>query len=195
MKRNRWIQAGLVLLAVATTALPAQAQWDRSRVEATPYESDEPPVEFDKTDMSGPRFGFTYVVGRGDLVDELENNDMGRPLSQFGWHFERRVTPDGGGPQFVVQAVPMLGGVEYGKVVPNLTLAMGIRFPRGWEFGIGPNAILVGSDDSEPVQTSLVTSIGYSFDYGGVSLPVNVALATNPEGSRISLVFGYAIRR
>ena len=87
-----------LLLPVA----PAGAQTAR------PFEDTDLPVEFDKTDMSGPRFGVTYVVGDGIIADRLEENDMQRVLSQFGWHFERRVTPQGGGPQFVVQAVPMI---------------------------------------------------------------------------------------
>ena len=146
-------------------------------------------------DLSGPRFGVTYVVGAGEIPRSLRENDMERVLSQFGWHFERRVSPRGGGPHFVVEAVPMVAGVEYGQVIPSLTVAMGVRFPSGWEFGIGPNAILTGTEDEDDLQTSLVTAVGYSFQYSGVSLPVNLALATNPEGSRISLVFGYAIRR
>lgn len=181
----------LVLLLVVPTF--ASAQPGRTRLTAPP--SDQGPVEFDKNDMSGPRFGLTYVVGSGAIADRLEENDMERALSQFGWHFERRVTPKGGGPQFVVEAVPMVSGVEYGTIIPNLTMAMGVRFPDGWEFGIGPNVILTGLEGEDDVQTSLVTAVGYSFQYSGVSLPVNLALATNPEGSRISLVFGYAIRR
>ena len=80
-----------------------------------------------------------FVPGSGTLADELENQDMGRVISQFGWHFERQVIPQGGGPQFVVEFVPLLAGVEYGKFIPNLTLAMGVRTPGGIEFGMGPN--------------------------------------------------------
>ncbi|HKK70812.1 MAG TPA: hypothetical protein VKA86_06315 [Candidatus Krumholzibacteria bacterium] len=65
----------------------------------------------------------------------------------------------------------------------------------GWEFGIGPNVIAIAGDGDPELQTSLVTAAGYTFRYSGVNLPVNVALAHNPEGTRLSLVFGYAIRR
>ena len=108
---------------------------------------------------------------------------------------ERRVSPRGGGPEFVIETVPMVAGVEYGKVIPNITVAMGVRFPAGWEFGIGPNLLLTGIESSDDVRTSLVTAVGYSFRYSGVSLPVNLAFTTNPDGNRVSLVFGYAIRR
>ena len=155
---------------------------------------DEYPVTFDKRNLNGPRFGMTYVAGDGELYQNLEKNDMGRVVSQFGWHFERQVIPDGGGPQFVVEFVPMLAAVEYGKFIPNFTLAMGIRMPRGWEFGMGPNFFVSrDTEDEVRVRTSLLIAVGRSFRYGGVSIPINIAAATSPEGNRYSLVFGYAI--
>lgn len=47
----------------------------------------------------------------------------------------QQIIPEGDGPQFVIQAVPFIGGVEYGTVIPSLTVAMGIRLPEGIEFG------------------------------------------------------------
>jgi len=187
------ITPALFALALLMPSL-ATAQSSRTRYTPTPPRPEEP-VQFDRDDLSGPRFGLTYVVGDGRIASRLAENDMERALSQFGWHFERRVTPRGGGPQFVVEAVPMISGVEYGTVIPNVTLAMGVRFPSGWEFGIGPNVIATGFEDEDDIQTSLVTAVGYSFQYSGVSLPVNLAVANSPEGSRISLIIGYAIRR
>lgn len=156
--------------------------------------------------LGGPRFGMTYIPGDTQLAAELEYHDMGRTISQFGWHFEHQVIPKGGGPQFVIEFVPMLAGVEYGKVIPNFTLAMGMRTPGGLEFGMGPNLTFSKSiptpiedggysDDGGDVQarTSLLLAVGKSFNYGGVSIPINLAYATSPEGNRVSLVFGYAI--
>ena len=105
------------------------------------------------------------------------------------------MTPAGGGPEFVIETVPLVAGVEYGKFLPSITLAMGVRFPSGWEFGIGPNLMVTGVENSDDLQTSLITAVGYSFRYAGVSLPVNLAFATNPDGNRVSILFGYAIRR
>ncbi len=156
--------------------------------------------------LGGPRFGMTYVPGNTQLASELEYNDMGRTISQFGWHFEHQVVPKGGGPQFVIEFVPMLAGVEYGKVIPNFTLVMGMRAPGGLEFGMGPNLTFSKSiptlaedgeysEDGGDVQarTSLLLAVGKSFNYGGVSVPINLAYATSPEGNRVSLIFGYAI--
>jgi hypothetical protein len=154
----------------------------------------EVPVAFDRRNLGGPRFGVTYVAGNGELYQELERQDVGRVISQFGWHFERQIIPEGGGPQFVVQFVPMVAAVEYGKFVPGATLAMGIRLPRGWEFGMGPN--IVASKDTTNTttgRTSLIVAFGKSLNYGGVSIPINLAVSKAPEGNRYSLVFGYAI--
>jgi hypothetical protein len=186
----------LGLTAVIISALPtmARAQWGTGTDPAAEPAVDEK-VEFRKIGMSGPRFGVTYVIGDTAMTERLEEKGMDRVLSQFGWHFERRVTPNSGGPEFVLQGVPLVAGVEYGKILPSFTGLMGIRFPQGWEFGIGPNLMIAGLDDSSDLKMSLVTGLGYSFRYGGVSLPVNVAFTTRPDGNRVTLLFGYAIRR
>jgi len=177
--------SALLLLAFGHSDALAQRQTERS------YD----PVRFDQMSLEGPRFGVTYVTGNGELWKRLDDEGMSRTLSQFGWHFESRIIPEGGGPQFVIETVPMLAGVEYGKFLPSATLAMGVRFPRGWEFGIGPNVLVTGTNGSEDLRTSLVMAGGYSFQYGGVNLPVNLAFATNPEGNRVALIFGYAVRK
>ena len=154
----------------------------------------EVPVAFDRRNMGGPRFGVTYIAGDTELYRELESQEVGRVVSQFGWHFERQVLPEGGGPQFVIQFVPMIAAVEYGKFVPGGTLAMGIRMPRGWEFGLGPNIVATKNEfDNSKARTSLVVAFGKSLNYGGVSIPINLAVSTAPEGNRFSLIFGYAI--
>jgi hypothetical protein len=154
----------------------------------------EVPVAFDRRNMGGPRFGVTYIAGDTELFRELQAQEVGRVVSQFGWHFERQVIPDGGGPQFVVQFVPMIAGVEYGKFVPGATLAMGIRMPRGWEFGLGPNIVATKNEfDKIKARTSLVVALGKSINYGDVSIPINFAVSTAPEGNRYSVIFGYAI--
>ena len=153
----------------------------------------EEKVSFERRNLSGPRFGMTYIMGSGDLKQRLETKDMGRAMSQFGWHFERQVIPEGGGPQLVVQAVPLVAGVEYGKFIPSATLALGIRFMNGIEFGLGPNVMVTGTKKDDVAKTALVIALGKSINYGGVSIPINVAYASNPEGDRVSLILGYAI--
>ena len=177
--RTTFILLGIILISGIVPALAKEI---------------EIPVAFDRRNMSGPRLGVTFVSGDGELYQSLECQDIGRVVSQFGWHFERQVIPDGGGPQFVIQFVPMIAAVEYGKFVPGGTLAMGIRMPRGWEFGMGPNIVATKNElDDVKARTSLVVALGKSLNYGGVSIPINLAMSTAPEGNRFSLIFGYAI--
>lgn len=146
-------------------------------------------VNLAERNLGGPRLGVTYVVGDGKLASELQRNGFGRMLSQFGWHFEYQVIPEGGGPQFVIQLVPLISGVEYNKIFPTTTLALGVRLPNGIEFGMGPNVLLANKP-----RTALTLAVGKSIDYGGVSIPINLAVTTNPEGQRVSIIIGYAIR-
>ncbi len=175
----------VLILLLILMPIPDQAQ-------AQPASDDE--NIFNTRNMGGPRFGLTYVLGDGQLADELEHHNMGRSISQFGWHFEHQVVPEGGGPGFVLEFIPLLAGVEYGKVIPNFSLLMGVRSPSGWEMGMGPNLSFSKTIvDQVEARTSLLFAIGKSFNYGGVSIPVNLAYSSSPEGDRISLFFGYAI--
>jgi hypothetical protein len=149
------------------------------------------PVSFAERNLGGPRLGLTFIPGGGKLRDELEKREIGPIISQFGWHFEWQVIPEGGGPQFVVEFIPLVGGVEYGKVLLSTTLGLGIRMPSGIEFGLGPNLLFAG----EGAHTALMASIGKSFDYSGVSIPINLVWVTNPDGNRIGLIVGYAIAK
>ncbi len=154
--------------------------------------------------LNGPRLGLTYVaqgdfLGRsGDLQQGLEEHDIGAVISQFGWHFEWLVTPENGGPSFVTQLTPFIGGVEYATVIPSVSLVLGLRMPNGFELGLGPSVLLkvseITENGSNPVSSSLVVAIGKSIDFSGVSVPLNLALSTNNSGTRISFIFGYAMK-
>ena len=152
-------------------------------------------IELKERNLGGPRIGITIIHGRGELVKTLKENQMDRYMSQFGWHFEYQVSPKYTiGPSFVVQFLPLFGGVEYGKFIPSLTTAFGIRFPEGIEFGMGPNLIVSENEKKEiKINSSLVIAGGISLDYGGVSIPLNLAYAISPRGNRASFIFGYAL--
>ena len=146
--------------------------------------------------LSGPRFGLTYVGIKPELLERLPPGEFHRIISQFGWHFEYQIAPEGGGPQFVLQFVPMVAGVEHGFFIPNATVAVGIRLPSGFEAGMGPNIQLPKNLESGgEVTSALVVAVGKTFHYGGVSVPLNIAYAINPNGNRVSFVLGYAIQR
>ena len=183
MKTKSYFYPVLILLACFTFfagVVSAQAATKEER------------VRFSRRNLGGPRLGITVIPGNSTLSQRLEENEIGKQISQFGWHFEYQIIPDGGGPQFVVQFTPLIGGVEYGKVIPGATLAMGIRFPNGYEFGLGPNITLTKGDTAP---TALVVGVGKTFNYGGVSIPLNLVYTTNPDGQRVSFIIGYAIAR
>jgi hypothetical protein len=148
------------------------------------------PRDFGSRNLGGPRIGLTFIPGNGELAQTLEDHGIGRVISQFGWHFEHRVIFHDDGPAFVLEFIPMLGGVEYATVIPSLNFMTGIRFPSGFEFGMGPNVAFGGKNG---VSSALTVAVGKTFDYGGVSIPLNLALVTNPSGNRLSLIVGYAI--
>ncbi|MCB0750015.1 MAG: hypothetical protein KDC52_00930 [Ignavibacteriae bacterium] len=59
---------------------------------------------------------------------------------------------------------------------------------------MGPN-LIVSKDtyDKTIVSSSLVIAGGLSLDYGGVSIPLNIAYSISPRGNRASFIFGYAL--
>jgi len=142
-------------------------------------------------DLSGPRLGITYIGLKDELRPYVDLREFPRVVSQFGWHSEWQVVPATGGPQFVVEMVSLVAGVEHGWFRPSMTLAMGVRFPSGVEGGLGPSVQFA----NEQLTSGLVLAFGKSFQYGGVSLPVNLVYMVHSQGNRISLILGYAIQR
>jgi len=147
------------------------------------------PVCLSKVNITGPRMGMTGVVGHGKFYDEIKSHEMNAAYSQFGWHFEFKVAPDGYTPSFVFEIIPLIGGIEYGLAIPSLTLPIGVRLQNGFELGMGPNLVMGYPNFS----TSIVIAAGKTFSYHGVGLPINIAVATGKGGTAASLLFGYAI--
>jgi hypothetical protein len=143
--------------------------------------------------LIGPRMGLTSVLPDGGTWEkELEKRGIGNLISQFGWQHEWVIAPQMTGPAFVVESITLLGGVEYGLVLPSTSLVMGIRMPKGFEFGMGPN-IVITDDMDNIVKPSLIMAIGKSLEINGVSIPLNLAWNRNNGGNRISFLFGYAL--
>jgi len=164
--------------------------------DAMAYESDE--TVFESRKLNGPRLGMTYVIQSdkfnrdGSVQEAYKEKEIGTFMSQFGWHFEWVVAPESGGPAFVTELLPFIGGVEYGLVIPSIATVFGIRMPAGFEFGMGPQLSTV-FDRKNPLRPSLVLAAGHSMNFGDVSIPVNLALLTSKGGNIISMVFGYAM--
>ncbi len=203
--KRMWGSALAVTLLAATivTLTPAPgAAWPlgHSRAPWWPTESRSDtsaralqPKDYVERDLSGPRVGFTAAIGDGPVYRTLRENDMGRLVSQFGWQFEHQVVPLGNGPQLITEAIPLFGGVEYGKFIPSLTLALGVRSRDGWEVGMGPSFTAVTASGGSAA--GLVFAVGKSLHYGSVAIPLNFAVATNPKGTRFTVLAGYSIPR
>jgi hypothetical protein len=193
--------AAMLLMAARAAPLSAQvitsdtmsprARADSGAIAPLTALPPEPPPLIRERDWSGPRIGLTF--GTGSAQRGMEDNGLGAVVSQFGWHFEHQVVPLGGGPQLITEVVPLLGGAEYGKLLPSVTVAIGIRTKEGFEFGMGPSLTLMNSAGRSGM--GLVIAVGQSIDYSGISIPLDLALSTNPDGTRTTLTVGYAIRR
>ena len=95
--------------------------------------------------LDGPRVGFTVLTagplnrGRQDL------SDLNPFLTQFGWQFETRLFRLPNGVSGLAEFVPLVGGLEQGKFIPSVSGILGIRGPKGFEFGLGPNLTPIGA--------------------------------------------------
>lgn len=137
--------------------------------------------------LSGPRLGFT-VLTDGVLNRAREQvKDLNPFLTQFGWQFESRLFRLPNGVSGLVELVPLVGGLEQGHFIPSVSGLLGLRGPKGFEFGLGPNVTPLGAD--------IVLAIGTSFRSNGINFPVNLAVVPGHGGARISLLIGFNSRR
>ena len=194
--KTSWMWKTFLATALVIAARPASASAQTSdlsvRNQAVLAESGPTgqSLRLQRSGWSGPRMGLMMAPGDGSIARRLKDHGLGNVVSQFGWQFERRVVPFGGGPQLVTEAIPLFGGVEYGKLVPSLTLVMGVRSPSGFEFGMGPSFTVASATG---INAGLVIAVGKSIDYGAVCIPLNLAVSTNPRGTMVTLIAGYAI--
>jgi hypothetical protein len=145
--------------------------------------------------LSGPRFGITYLspgIIRA-LRDSLRTdyNAKARRINaittQFGWQFERQFAVADCGPSALTEAVLLVGGMEQGLVIPSASFLVGMRMPRGAEFGVGPNL--------SPAGVALAFAGGSTVHYGYLDFPMTLALVPGQEGARLSFLTGFIIRR
>ncbi|MGI4740192.1 MAG: hypothetical protein ACRYG7_33900 [Janthinobacterium lividum] len=154
--------------------------------------ADGPLVPGDETSqepvhLSGPRIGFT-VLTDGVLNRARDQvKDLNPFLTQFGWQFESRLFRLPNGVSGLVELVPLVGGLEQGHFIPSVSGLLGIRGPKGFEFGLGPNVTPLGAD--------IVLALGTSFRSNGINFPVNLAVVPGHGGARISLLIGFNSRR
>ena len=144
-------------------------------------------MPYENVHLDGPRLGFTVLTG-GVLNKARERiSDLNPFLTQFGWQFETRLFRLPNGVSALGEIVPLIGGLEQGKFLPSVSGLLGIRGPKGFELGLGPNVT--------PLGASIVLAVGTSYRSNGINFPVNLAVVPGNGGVRISLLFGFNARK
>jgi len=145
---------------------------------------DEAPA-FEEIHLNGPRLGVT-VLTAGVARKADQQLGLNPFLTQFGWQFETRIFRMPSGTAGLLEIVPLIGGLEQGKFIPSLNALIGIRGPKGFEFGVGPNV--------SPAGANIALAVGTSFRSNGINFPVNFAVVPGNGGVRFSLLFGFNSR-
>lgn len=156
---------------------------------AGPVVPGDEPTAYEEVHLNGPRIGFT-VLSPGVLNRAREGGylrDLNPFITQFGWQFETRIFRMPNGTAGLLEIVPLIGGLEQGKFIPSINALVGIRGPKGFEFGLGPNLT--------PVSANVALAIGTSFRSNGINFPVNFAVVPGNGGARFSLLVGFNSRR
>ena len=146
---------------------------------STVFDAEPPVIQYD---LDGPRIGLTFMPN-------------GAPRTQFGWHVENQASPGSRGPWFLVERIFLIGGVEKSEFIPTGTLIFGVRTPSSSEVGVGPS-VSIGRNG---LTTAIVVAGGQTLRYGGVRVPINVALAMSQRehvtAVRLTVITGWAIRQ
>ncbi len=187
---NRSTLTLILLFLVLATAFTA----------AQEAQEGEPPRRLETA--FGPRVGISYVlVGFQEFNDAVQKifPDSSRryiPIfTQFGLNLEQRIRLGDTQSHFAFQEVLLLGGVDQGIFLPSLSVLVGFRSRAGLEFGLGPNLSLERSSGSFGVSLAVVFSVGWTFAFSNVFVPVDLALVPSPEGSRLSLLTGFNFKK
>jgi len=103
------------------------------------------PVE-EKVSLSGPRMGVTFYTGKtASILKEIDSKggfDMVPVMFQFGYQFEVQYIGQGNF-QALAEFIPMVTGLDQGKIIPSFSILNGLRDNRlGIEIAFGPTFIL-----------------------------------------------------
>ncbi len=137
-------------------------------------------------ELDGPRAGLTLITGKTAGYLKREYNVF--PLvTQVGWQFEKRFTNAEGRFTGVTEFIILVGGFEQSLILPSLSWLFGIRSVEGEELGVGINLSLAGP--------AFVIATGVTKQSGNLNLPINLGIAFSKAGARISVLFGFNMRK
>jgi hypothetical protein len=146
-----------------------------------------PQAPAETVDLSGPRFGVTFL--NGGLRDTLADAgiDVGPAISQFGWQKEKRFLSSPNGFTGVTEWVLLFGGMDQGTVLPSFSWLVGMRSIGGVEFAAGPNLSVGG--------VAMALAGGITIRSGNLNIPLNIAAVPSKNGVRVSMLAGFNTRR
>lgn len=183
---NRRVMSACALLLLSLAAAPVHAQTadstDVAESTLVAHPATDPDPAVTQYYLDGPRVGVTFM-------------SHGEPRTQFGWHAENQASPGTRGPWFLVERIILIGGVERSEFIPTGSVIFGVRTPDSFEFGVGPSL----SISSLGFSTAVVVAAGRTLRYGGVRVPLNLAVAMsqreNQTAYRVTLISGWAIKQ
>lgn len=105
----------------------------------------------EKVNLSGPRMGLAIFSGENASILKTTASKGGYdmvPVSfQFGYQMEVQYIGQGNF-QALAEFIPMVTGLDQGKIIPSMTILNGLRDNRlGIEFAFGPTFILTKKAD------------------------------------------------
>jgi len=159
---------------------------------------------------AGPRFGAIYVTDEDSrkriekyVQEHRKDASVSPVMTAFGWQFEYEYL-NAGGVTGVLEAIPLVIGLESGLVVPSGTFLVGVRFANGIEAGFGPNVSgtvrerldNAGTPEEKVNRYSSATvgmtlAVGMTMRAGEMNFPVNMAAVRNDSGYRVSFLLGW----
>jgi len=178
------------LLFIALAALPASTQ-EQEKVKRLEI-------------VYGPRVGVTWVATSRQDFDAAIQGVFPDPdreyfpiFTQFGFNLEQRIRLGNTQSHFAFQEVLILGGLDQNIIMPSLSLMIGFRSRIGLEFGLGPNVSLKRSPEGPGVDLSVAYSLGWTFFFEDVFVPVDVAVMPTPSDgkARITLLTGFNFKK
>jgi TolB-like protein len=224
-------QQNLTMMEVAIKDLLAVANDENLIKKLTISEEYESALNNPETAVinnNGPRLGITGVFGpsMSILTADPKVGGFGYSLpvlTSFGYQFEQ-VFVNSGNFQALFEFIPLVAGLEYGRVIPSANVLLGMRNSRtGWEFAVGPNFtttvtaegymqgedFIISSDSNRDlitrldsrgdlaVSTGLVLGFGKTFKSGKMNFPVNLFIVTPGRGDswRVGTSVGFNIVR
>lgn len=96
-----------------------------------------------RVNLSGPRFGYTFIFGhqaaRLTAPSAEGGFDAYPAMFQFGYQFEKQYLNEGN-YQALFEFIPMMTGLDQQMAIPSLAFLNGFRNNKlGWEIAIGPS--------------------------------------------------------